>query len=119
MASHPASTMGRLAAWLAHAFAVEAPDAPFEDGERQLAERLAAFVVRRRMTSAALLALETSRPLGFLGSQFLVFLAPFATLLFSSKEYEELTRLLERRNGMDLIVDMIVERENERPVKGS
>ena len=111
--------MGRLAAWWAHAFAVEAPDAPFEDGERQLAERLAAFVVRRRMTSAALLALETSRPLGFLGSQFLVFLAPFATLLFSSEEYEGLTRLLERRNGMDLIVDMIVERENERPGKGA
>ena len=112
--SLPASRIGRLRTWCAHAFAVESPDAPFDDGERQLADRLAGFVVRRRMTSPALMALESSRPLSFLGSQFLVFLAPFATLLFSSQEYQRLTRLLERRRGLDLVVDAIVARENER-----
>ena len=106
--------IGRLRAWCAHAFAVDAPDGPFDDGERQLADRLAGFVVRRRMTSPALMALESSRPLSFLGSQFLVFLAPFATLLFSFEEYQRLTRLLERRRGLDLVVDAFVARENER-----
>lgn len=111
----PPSRIGRLKTWCSHAFAVEGPDAVFDDGERQLAEKLAEFVVRRRMTSPALMALESSLPLGFLGSQFLVFLSPFATLLFSSDEFESLTRLLEKRRGLGLVIDAIIARENSRP----
>ena len=109
-----ASRIDRLKTWCAHAFAVEAPDAPFDDDERQLADRLAGFVVRRRMTTPALMALESSRPLGFISSQVLVFLAPFAPLLFSTDEYERLTRLVEKRRGVDLVIDAIAARENER-----
>ena len=112
--SLPASRIGRIRTWAAHAFAVEASDAPFDDSERKLADRLAGFVVGRRMTTPALMALESSRPLGFIGSQVLVFLAPFASLLFSSEEYERLTRLVEKRRGVDLVIDAIVARENER-----
>jgi hypothetical protein len=112
--SLPATRIGRIRTWAAHAFAVEASDAPFDDSERKLADRLAGFVVRRRMTTPALMALESSRPLGFIGSQVLVFLAPFASLLFSTEEYERLTRLVEKRRGVDLVIDAIVARENER-----
>ncbi len=112
--SLPASRIGRIRTWAAHAFAVEASDAPFDDSERKLADRLAGFVVGRRMTTPALMALESSRPLGFIGSQVLVFIAPFASLLFSTEEYERLTRLVEKRRGVDLVIDAIVARENER-----
>ncbi len=106
------SRIERFKAWWAHAFAVEA-DEEFDEGEHRIAERLADFVVRRRMTAPALMALESGRPLSFIGSQVLVFLAPFATFLFSSQEYERLTRVLEKRRGVDLIIDAITAREAE------
>ena len=106
------SRVERFKTWWAHAFAVEA-DEEFDEDERQIAERLADFVVRRRMTPAALMALESGRPLSFIGSQVLVFFAPFATFLFSSQEYDRLTRVLEKRRGVDLIIDAITAREAE------
>ena len=109
--------MERLRAWWAHAFAVEADD-EFDEGERQVAERLADFIVGRRMTAPALMALESGRPLSFVGSQVLVFLAPFATFLFSSQEYERLTRVLEKRRGVDLIIDAITAREADHASEG-
>ena len=101
----------RLRAWWAHAFATENRE-EFASADRQLVERLARFVVRRRMTVPVLMVLETGRPLNFIGSQFLAFLAPFLTLIFSQTEYDRFVRLLDKRKSVDLIIDAIVEGEN-------
>ncbi len=105
------SRLNDFKAWWTHAFAVEQP-AAFAPQDRELVERLARFVVRRRMSAPALLVLETGRPLNFIGSQFLVFLSPFLKLVFSPLEYDRFVRLLERRRSIDLIIDAIVEQEN-------
>ena len=105
------SRRDRLRAWWAHAFAVESPE-EFVSADRQLVERLARFVVRRRMTAPVLMVLETGRPLNFIGSQCLAFLAPFLTLIFSRTEYDRFVRLLDKRKSVDLIIDAIVEGEN-------
>ena len=104
----------RFSVWWSHAFAVEKPDDGFDAEEEALAERLARFVVRRRMTTPALLVLETGRPFNFIGSQFLVFLSPFLTLVFSPEEYERFVRFLEKRPSIEFLVDKILELENER-----
>ena len=101
-------------AWWAHAFAVENPAGDFTPQERELVERLARFVAQRRLSGPALVILESGRPLNFVGSQVLAFLAPFLTVIFSPVEYELFVRLLEKRRSVDLIVEAIVERENER-----
>lgn len=98
---------------LRHAFAVKDEEAgDFDAEERQLAERVATFIVRRRMTAPAVMLLESGRPLNFLGSQLLAFLSPFATLLFSSEEYDRFVRFLEKRSSIDLILDAIEEAES-------
>lgn len=100
---------------LRHAFAVEGGDqeaSDFDDEERALADRVAAFIVRRRMTAPAVMLIESSKPLNFLGSQLLAFLAPYATLLFSSDEYDRFVRFLEKRSSLDLILDSIAETES-------
>ena len=97
-----------------HAFALEDPAAGWSEDERALAERLAEFIVRRRMGAAASMALEACRPLNFLGSQALTFLAPFATLVFSRDEYERFTRMLERRQSIDLLAEAIAQRESQK-----
>jgi hypothetical protein len=80
--------------------------------EREMVERLAGFVVRRRMSGPALMVLESGRPLNFVGSQVLVFLAPFAKLVFSPLEYDRFVSLLEKRQGIDLLIEAIGRRED-------
>jgi len=106
------SRLARLKSWCAHAFAVDPPENGFVPDEETLADRVADFVVRRRMTAPALVALETGRPLNFVGSQFLVFLSPFLTLIFLPQEYERFTRFMEKRRSIDLLIDKILEHEN-------
>ena len=96
-----------------HAFAVESPESDWSREDRELVGRLAEFIVRRRLGAAALMALEVGRPLNFLGSQALTFLAPFATLVFSAAEYNRFTRILERRRSVDLLLETIARCESE------
>ena len=103
------SALQRLSAWCAHAFAVEGPAGEPDPREREVAARLAQFVARRQLVTPALMLLESGRPLNFVGSQVLAFLAPFATLIFSPEEYEVLVRLLERRQGIDVLIEALTE----------
>ena len=77
-------------------------------------ERLARLVVRRRMSAPALMALESTRPLSFIGSQVLAFAGPMLKLAFSPAEYDRLQGLLERRRSIDWIIEAIAEREDRR-----
>lgn len=111
--SRPTSQIDRFRTWCAHAFAVDPPEGITPE-EEALAEKLARFVVRRRMATPALMVLETGRPFNFLGSQFLTFLSPFLTLVFSPPEYERFVRLLEKRRSVDLVIDKILDQEGRR-----
>lgn len=106
------SAVERFKAWAAHAFAIDdGRETPFDEEEVRLVERLAGFVVERRMTTPALMLLESGRPLNFVGSQLLAFLSPFVTLIFSSIEYDRFVQLLEKRRSIDLLIETIEQRE--------
>lgn len=108
------SPLHRCRSWWAHAFAVRGPGPDFGPSDRELVDRLADFVVRRRLTAPALMLLETGRPLNFLGSQFLVFVSPLLKFVFAAAEYDRFVRILEKRASIDLIVDAISAREGAR-----
>ncbi len=112
--SVPTSRRDRIKAWWAHAFAVDDPERGVGSEEEALAERAARFLVRRRLTTPSLLMLELSRPFNFICSQFLTFLSPFATLIFSPPEYERFVRFLEKRQSIEVMINKIVECENQR-----
>lgn len=59
------------------------------------------------MTVPALLALESIRPLSFVGSQFMHVLSPSITALFTVPEWDLLAGLLEDRRGIDYVLDRI------------
>ena len=103
--------MKLLKRWWAHAFAVEGDRMELGEEDRALVERLAELVVRRRLSAPTLMLLESSRPLTFVGSQVLAFLAPFATLVFAPAEYDRFVSLLERRKSIDWFVEAIAARE--------
>jgi hypothetical protein len=112
--SNGISAIDRIREWCSHAFAIDTPGAKLSAEDQGLALKVAQFVVSRQMSTPALILLEASTPLNFIGSQFLAFLAPFSTLIFSEHEYRRFVLFLEKRQSIQLMIDKIVEMEDQR-----
>ncbi len=110
---------GSLLGRLKHAFAVD-PPGPVKptESEQLLVDRLAEAVVRRGMAPPALMFLECSRPLNYVASQFLVFIAPLARLVFDPEQYKTLTGFLEKRGSIETLCRRIEELADEPKVRG-
>ena len=94
--------------WLKHAFEVPKSDALVPTPrQEEILDRLAAKVVEWKMSVPAILFLESVKPLNFVGSQVLVFFSPIANSLFTIKDYDELTTLLEQRGSIELLLKRI------------
>lgn len=89
---------------LRHAFALDAsgPAIP-DETQRQVVERLAREVVRRRLTTPALLLLELSRPLTFLSAQAIHFFLPLVSTVTDAGSVEAFARFVEQRGSVDYI----------------
>ena len=74
---------------------------------------LARMVVRRRLSVPAIFFLETVKPLNYVGSQAMVFFAPFVQALFATPNYDRYAELLEQRSTLELLLQMIEGYESE------
>ncbi len=91
--------------WLKHAFAVGTPgSATPTEAQQAIVERLCREVVRRRMTTPALMMLEMGRPLNYVSAQMLHFFQPFLSFLANATEYQAFTEFLEQRGSIEYIV---------------
>ena len=77
-------------------------------------DKIARFIVRFGLTLPAILTFESMRPLSYIGSQVMHMLSPSITAILSTTEWDELARLLERREGLDFILRRIEEVDEER-----
>lgn len=97
----------KFRAGLRHAFAVQPENQPFTTEDVHLMERIAEVIVKRRMTAPATMFLESLGPLNFLGSQALHFLTPILDCALSTKEAEQVARLLERRDTATRLIAIL------------
>jgi hypothetical protein len=72
--------------------------------DEELLDRIAAAVVRWGMSVPAIFLLESSKPLSFVGSQFLHFLSPIVHTVFDARELDRLAVLLERRDTVEELI---------------
>jgi hypothetical protein len=79
----------------------------------QIIEKIAEYIASRRMASAAIMTIESLRPLHNIGSQVLYFLAPFAELIFNPKEYQEFAALLQKDENIKYLLKRIDELDVE------
>jgi hypothetical protein len=102
-------------AWLKHAFAIERGFSPTEE-ELQLAERLCREVVRRNLVLPALTALESLRPLNWVGAQGIHFFTPMLSTIFDAAQCRRMAEFLERRGSIDWLCTKLEElsRPHER-----
>ena len=99
--------LSRFTASLKHAFAIKTEAEPLSQEDAALLEKIAVVVVDRHMAGPALLFLESAGPMNFLGSQALHFLTPILDLACESRELEQAARLLERRDAIPRLIDLI------------
>lgn len=79
----------------------------------RLLDKIAHGVVRYGMTVPAIFLLESSKPLSFVGGQFLHFLSPMVHSVVNADEFDRLARLLERRDTMEELL-VRIEREDQK-----
>jgi hypothetical protein len=80
-------------------------ESALSDDDRAFLDKVADGLARRRLTTVALFFLESMKPLGFLGSQAMHFFRPIVSVVFSSPDsYDRLTRILERRGSIELLL---------------
>jgi hypothetical protein len=83
------------------------------DRQRLLLDKLAIRIVQLRMTTPAILFLESVRPLNYVGSQVMVFFAPLVRGFLGLPEWDELRLVLERRESIGYFLDLIEKKEGD------
>ena len=86
--------------------------------DEALLDRIAAAVARWGMTVPAVFLLESSKPLNFVGSQFLHFLSPIAHTVLDARELDRLAVMLERRDTVEQLIVRIERTEASRQDPG-
>lgn len=84
------------------------------DETGELLDRLAERVVAMRMTLPAILFLESSKPLNFVGSQMIGTFEPLVRTIFNWADVERLRVALEDRNTIERLIVKIEEGEARR-----
>jgi hypothetical protein len=88
-----------------------APPAFLNEEQIKLFDKLADRIAKYRLTTPAVLFLESVRPLNFVGSQAMLFFAPMVHSLFTAREYDLLQQAMERRETMSYFVDLLEAKE--------
>ena len=105
-----------------HAFAIDPPGpAQPDEAQARIIERVCREIVRRRLTTPAMMALEMGRPLNHLSAQVLTFFKPFVSMAGDAAAYDEFTAFLEQRGSIDYLSARLeaLEATSREPASGS
>ena len=78
-----------------------------------LIDKAARFIAERKLSPAALMTIESLRPLNFIGSQIMYMIMPFAELFFNPRQYQEFAALMENDEYIKILLDRIDELDTE------
>ena len=81
--------------------------------DEELLDRISRAVVRWGMPVPAIFLLESSKPLSFVGSQFLHFLSPLVHTVLNARELDRMAVMLERRETVEVLIRRIEKFEEE------
>lgn len=103
--------------WLRDAFAVDPPGpAQPTDAQQPVIDAVCREIVRRGLATPALMFLEMSRPLNYVGSQAMGFLQPIVAAVIDTRKYSLFAAFLERRGSIEYFSSRIEAFEQERAV---
>jgi hypothetical protein len=86
---------------------------PSPERQKELLEKIANQIVKRKLTTPAIMFFESVKPLSFIGSQGMVFLQPFVQAFLNRREYDEITLMMEERENVEKLLCEIERQEAE------
>ncbi len=90
----------------------EASEVQNKEDFSELIDKLARMIVKRRLGVVAIVMLESTKPLTFLGSQLMVFFDPFISVFFKPDDYRKFYKMIEDRRNVDRLIERIEYYEN-------
>lgn len=81
--------------------------------EEAILDAVAGRIARMGLGVPAIFFLESSKPLSFLGSQFLVFIEPFVKTFIEVKNYEKFCLMMEDRDNVEKLIQKIEQLEEK------
>ncbi len=84
---------------------------PSPERQKELLEKIADQIVKRKMTVPAIMFFESIKPLSFVGSQALVFLQPIIQAFLNRREYDEIVLMMEERENVEKLLCEIERQE--------
>jgi hypothetical protein len=79
----------------------------------EIFRKVAEKVVDMKLTPVAIVMLESSKPISFVGSQLMVFFQPIYSAVFPAQPYNEIATLLEDRANIEILIREIEKVEEE------
>jgi hypothetical protein len=86
---------------------------PSPERQAELLKKIADQIVKRKLTTPAIMFFESVKPLSFVGSQALVFLQPIVQAFLNRKEYDEIVLMMEERENVEKLLCEIERQEAE------
>ncbi len=83
----------------------------------EIFKKIAEKVVEMKLTPVAIVMLESSKPISFVGSQLMVFFQPIYSAVFPAQPYNEIATLMEDRANVELLIREIEKVEDEKRSK--
>ncbi|MGI5820291.1 MAG: hypothetical protein ACOX9R_19565 [Armatimonadota bacterium] len=80
--------------------------------QREVLEKVAREIARRRMCVPAIFFLESVQPLAFLAGQGLAFLEPLLKVIFEAPDYRVFREAIEDRENVKWLADRLEELED-------
>ena|SRR5436190_21289705 len=107
--------MKRFMDELKHAFAVEKPESLEPDAaQAAIIDRLCSEIAKRRLTTPALMLLEMSRPLNFVGAQAMHFFTPLVSAVTDTSGFEQFAMFLEKPGSIEFLCKRIEHYQDEQ-----
>ncbi len=108
-----------LKEYFSHAFYVSDGRDELTNEDHLLLKKITQFVIKRGLTTPAIMLLETFGPLNFVSSSVMSFFKPTLGTLLKRYEYDRLMVILEKRCVATLLVEMIESelKSNQRVIK--
>lgn len=82
-------------------------DKKLSEHESELLDKVARKVVHWKMSVPAIVALESVKPLNYIGSQAMVFFEPIVQAVFNFREYDTFRIMMERRDTIEILLQRI------------
>jgi hypothetical protein len=85
----------------------DAPERELSPEDAEFLDRLAGWLAERRLATAAVLFLESVKPMNFVGSQAMFFFEPMVKAFLTGEGYTRFARIMERRENVERFLERI------------